>query len=307
MEIILIPKRRNAHRRIHLGRLASAGLMAGLLVLGGSLVYGGFRFGLGGPANQPAVATVRWQQHTDDQRQRVADAIQNAEDNLEALALRLGQMQAEVIRLGAMGQRLVELSNLDADEFKFDAGPPIGGPEVAFTPGSRGTPDFVEALEALAAELDELSPKLGALEGVLIGRRHEDRVNPEGRPVNGGWISSYYGYRIDPITGKRAFHEGIDFAGKLNSEVVAVASGVVTWSAYRHGYGNMVEVDHGNGYVTRYAHNKKNLVTVGDIITKRQPLGLMGSSGRSTGPHVHFEVLRNGKSVNPIKFVRRAG
>ena len=138
-----------------------------------------------------------------------------------------------------------------------------------------------------------------------MSRSITERVMPSGRPVEEGWLSSTYGKRSDPFTGKPDFHPGLDFAGRKGSEVVAVADGVVIWSGPRGGYGNMVEIDHGHGYVTRYGHNEKNLVKVGDTVKKGQEIALMGSTGHSTGPHVHFEVLHNGKTVNPARFISR--
>jgi len=133
-----------------------------------------------------------------------------------------------------------------------------------------------------------------------------DRVYPQGRPVSSGWISSYFGKRTDPFTGKSANHTGIDFAGKAGAEVVAVADGVVTWSADRYGYGIMVEINHGNGYSTRYAHNSENLVVVGDEVKKGQAVARMGETGRATGPNLHFEVLKSGRRVNPVNFIRES-
>ena len=138
---------------------------------------------------------------------------------------------------------------------------------------------------------------------MLMDKSVQNKTLPEGEPVASGWISSLFGWRTDPINGKREFHEGIDFASKADTRVVAVASGIVTWSGRRAGYGNLVEISHGNGYVTRYAHNRKNLVAVGDKVDKGQPVAIMGSTGRSTGTHVHFEVVRNGKPVDPKKYI----
>ena len=126
---------------------------------------------------------------------------------------------------------------------------------------------------------------------------------PAGRPVQQGWLSSYYGWRTNPFGGNQQFHKGIDFAGKENSEIVAVGGGVVTYSGKRYGYGNLVEITHGNGYITRYGHNKKNLVREGETVKKGQAIALMGSTGRSTGPHVHFEVIKDGKKIDPAKFI----
>jgi murein DD-endopeptidase MepM/ murein hydrolase activator NlpD len=138
-----------------------------------------------------------------------------------------------------------------------------------------------------------------------MGQNLVDRVVPQGRPVNAGWISSYFGRRTDPFTGKPANHKGVDFAGKAGAEIMAVADGVVTWSSKRYGYGELVEVNHGNGYATRYAHNSENLVAVGDMVKKGQAVALMGDTGRATGPNLHFEVLQEGRPVNPVNFIRQ--
>jgi murein DD-endopeptidase MepM/ murein hydrolase activator NlpD len=142
------------------------------------------------------------------------------------------------------------------------------------------------------------------LEDFLLNRKLQEEVHPEGRPVDTGYVSSRYGNRNDPFTGRRAFHKGIDFAGPQGAEVVAVASGVVVWSGQRYGYGEMIEVNHGNGYATRYAHNAQNLVAVGDTVKRGQRIARMGDTGRATGPNLHFEVLRNGRTVDPLTFIQ---
>jgi murein DD-endopeptidase MepM/ murein hydrolase activator NlpD len=161
-------------------------------------------------------------------------------------------------------------------------------------------------MAAFDDQLDNREAQLGVLESVLMGQNLKDRVYPQGRPVGSGWISSYFGKRTDPFTGKPANHTGIDFAGKLGDPVAAVADGVVTWSADRYGYGIMVEINHGNGYSTRYAHNAENLVVVGDEVKKGQAVAHMGETGRATGPNLHFEVLKDGRRVNPVNFIREA-
>ncbi|MCK5668827.1 MAG: M23 family metallopeptidase [Gammaproteobacteria bacterium] len=168
---------------------------------------------------------------------------------------------------------------------------------------SLGVIDFVEALQAVSQSIEDRSEKFTAMESMLLDSNIQSQILPEGSPVTGGWTSSLFGWRTDPISGKKGFHEGIDFAGRTGSNVSSVAAGIVTWSGKDSGFGRMVEISHGNGYVTRYAHNKKNLVAVGDKVEKGQKIAVMGSSGRSTGPHVHFEVVHNGRHVNPRKFV----
>ena len=242
----------------------------------------------------------------DSQRQAIALTRQQTEDTLDALAIRLGQMNARVIRLDALGRRMTEMANLEDGEFDFDSEPALGGPEEPYLSGwALAVPEVLAAMQDLDQQLDSREAQLGALEGVLMGQSLVDRVVPQGRPVNSGWISSYFGRRTDPFTGKPANHKGVDFAGKEGAEIMAVADGVVTWSSKRYGYGELVEINHGNGYATRYAHNSENLVAVGDMVKKGQTVALMGKTGRATGPNLHFEVLQEGRPVNPVNFIRQ--
>ena len=239
------------------------------------------------------------------EREQIASIRQANEDTMDALAIRIAQMNARVIRLDALGRRLTTMADLEGGEFDFDSAPALGGPEEPVAAGSNvPVPDVVEAMQTLNSQLDNREAQLGVLESVLMKQNLNERVYPQGRPVNSGWISSYFGKRTDPFTGKPANHTGIDFAGKMGAEIYAVADGVVTWSANRYGYGIMVEINHGNGYATRYAHNSENLVAVGDEVRKGQAVALMGETGRATGPNLHFEVLRNGRRVNPVNFIR---
>ncbi len=300
MEIILISKSHRAGRRIHLGTLGAVALCGFALSLVAALGWSGYRMGL----NARSDTSVILDQAISRQRAAVDEAIRDAENDLNALAQRLGQMQAHVIRLDALGSRLVDMADLDRAEFAFESSPGRGGPADVVTWQPQTQADFMTQLERLAAQLEDREVKLEALEGLLMEGKLQAKVHPAGRPITEGWISSSFGYRNDPYTGRRAFHEGIDFAGRFASEVRAVAAGVVVDAGYEQGYGNYVEIKHANGYATRYAHNKKNLVKVGETVQKGQAVALMGSTGRSTGPHVHFEVIHNGKRVNPWKFVR---
>ncbi len=235
------------------------------------------------------------------QRELINQTRFNARADLDALAARLGEVQAHAMRLNALGQKLVTIAKLDRSEFNFDETPGVGGPDE---PGMAEL-DFGSEIDAVIQELEDREQQLGVLENILISSNMQEEVFPEGRPIRRGWISSYYGTRTNPFTGKLQFHKGMDFAAKSGSDVLAVAGGVVTWSGKRYGYGQLVEINHGNGYVTRYGHNSKNLVEVGETVKKGEVISLMGSTGRSTGPHVHFEVLKNGRQINPMKFVQR--
>jgi murein DD-endopeptidase MepM/ murein hydrolase activator NlpD len=166
--------------------------------------------------------------------------------------------------------------------------------------------DFIETLDMLTDQIERREQQLEFMESLLSNRKLRDSGMIAGRPIVKGWLSSPYGYRTDPFHGRKAWHKGVDFAGKQGSDIVAVGAGVVTWADKRSGYGNLVQINHGNGYTTRYGHNSEILVKSGDIVKKGQVIAKMGSSGRSTGAHVHFEVLKAGKSVNPLAYINRS-
>ncbi len=247
----------------------------------------------------------------ESQRDAIATTRQQTEDTLDALAIRIGQMNARIIRLDALGRRLTGMAGLEDGEFNFNSDPAIGGPEErgpdeqVLAGSTVAVPEVLAAMQGLGQQLVDREAQLGVLESVLMNQNLTDRVYPKGRPVKSGWMSSYFGRRTDPFTGKPANHKGVDFAGKLGAEIFAVADGVVTWSSSRYGFGKLVEINHGNGYATRYAHNSENLVSVGEEDRKGQTVALMGDTGRATGPNLHFEVLHRGHRVNPVKFIRQ--
>jgi murein DD-endopeptidase MepM/ murein hydrolase activator NlpD len=255
----------------------------------------GLGYGLGGAkpeAGSMAGAALR------------ASAPAPVQEQIDALAIRVGELNASVIRLNALGGRLTEMAGLDDGEFDFGAEPAIGGPEDAAN-GSLEIPGLTSELDALDHTLKRQDQQLSVLADLMVNRKLREDVRPRGRPVRSGYVSSYFGRRTDPFTGKAHFHRGLDFAAKSGTEVVAVAMGVVTWSGARPGYGRMVEINHGDGYVTRYAHNAKNLVMVGDHVEPGQTIALIGSSGRATGPNLHFEVWHAGRPVDPGRFTRQ--
>lgn len=307
MDIILFTKRRERPVTLRLSPFGLSGLASAVLILViASLLGAGYWIG-GQVARANAVSpevVAAWKKEMAGQRNAVIAARQQAQSYVDALALRTGQLQAQVMRLNALGQRLTKMANLDNGEFDFDQPPAQGGPEEASDGSNQDVADLLEAMDRLASQLNDREHQLGALETMMVHSNLQRQVYPAGRPITKGWLSSYFGKRADPFTGKTEFHEGMDFAGREGSAVVAVAAGVVIWSGERSGYGNLIEIDHGNGYTTRYGHNEKNLVKVGDRVTKGQKIALMGSTGRSTGPHVHFEVLQDGHQVNPEKYIR---
>jgi murein DD-endopeptidase MepM/ murein hydrolase activator NlpD len=302
MNIILITRKGRKRRNVELTSVGHYTL-AGVLVACVIALCGGTGYWLG-VNNRTDSYVLAWESELEAQRDSLASLRRNAEARIDALTARIGRMQGHITRLNALGNKLVKMANLDQREFEFANPPALGGPgdsdddtEVL----EHGT--LEEAISSLGQELGNREYQLFVLEEVLRSRILHEEVHPAGRPVQKGWISSYYGYRNDPFNGRREYHKGLDIAAKDGSDIVAVAGGVVTWADERWGYGNLVEINHGNGYVTRYAHCKEILAKEGEAVKKGQVVALMGSTGRSTGPHVHFEVLKHGKQVNPLDFI----
>lgn len=304
MNVIVYSNRGGRARQFQIDRrLALAGGVSVFLFVVAAVFFAGMRIGGGGFFLTPSSQVLEWSRQLETQRAQVQEVRGQMQEKVDALASRVGQMNAQVIRLDALGRRLTEMADLDKGEFNFDTVPAQGGPERLIDGVAAAAPDLSFLLDGLARQLQDRERQLAVLESLISTRNLSRQIVPGGRPVTQGWISSYFGQRADPFTGRTAFHAGLDFAGKEGSEVVAVASGVVTWSKERFGYGRCVEINHGNGYVTRYAHNSSNLVAVGTTVQKGDPIARIGSSGRSTGPHLHFEVLKNGRPVNPMTFV----
>jgi len=227
----------------------------------------------------------------------------DSRQSVNALAVRLAELQAASTRLDALGERLAQMGQLSLDEFDFSTPAPLGGPEEYESVGSSDEIQLRDAIDALSAKLRRQSSQLDALQFLMVNRQLESDLTPSGWPVRKGWISSRFGERSDPFTGARVQHKGLDFAGTRGTDVLSVASGVVIRASRHTAYGNLVEIDHGNGYRTRYAHNEQMVVKPGDHVTAGQVIAKMGSTGRASAPHVHFEVLKNGAIINPSSFV----
>ncbi|SFF60936.1 Murein DD-endopeptidase MepM and murein hydrolase activator NlpD, contain LysM domain [Fontimonas thermophila] len=253
----------------------------------------------------PSDLLASWSEEVRLQRAALDQARAQAEQDSAALARRIAQLQAHVLRLDAAGQRLTEIAGLERGEFNFDQPPAVGGPESVVV-ADNGFDTMLASLDAFERQLADRERQFRVLEDLLLTSRLQKEVRPSGWPIEGGWISSLFGVRTDPFTGRLTRHLGIDFAGRPGADVLAVAAGIVTEAGERDGYGNLVEINHGNGYTTRYGHNSQILVKPGDKVAKGQRIARMGSSGRSTGPHVHFEVLFNGIPVNPEQYINAA-
>jgi len=307
MKVILVDQRHG-----HTKTIVLKGWLKGLLslcLLGAPVALGYFGYELAVSQHNGVFSeesAQNWERQIRIQTEQISDIKQDSEQQIEALTLRLAMLQARLVRLDAVGERITSIANLDNGEFDFSDPITVGGPATGVSEESYSAAGFMDAVYQLERQLEDRQQQLEILEGLMTDRKIQSDVFIAGRPLDNGWIASRFGKRLDPITGRLAFHGGIDFTtGKAGADIHTVAAGVVTWSGPRSGYGLMVEVNHGNGFTTRYAHSEKLLVDVGDIVMKGQNIALVGSTGRSTGPHVHFEVYKNGRVVDPAAYIHR--
>lgn len=307
MNIVVFSKRWARARHIELGHplvLGSLVLCGGLLL--GSAFLAGVHFSTQQPTPVVASAPDLEQQQAQIHSMRV-----QLNEQLADLAARVGQVNAQMLRLNALGKRLTEMAHLDKGEFNFDAPPSQGGPEVEpaidvnsdMGQSAAAAGQLGDTLERLQSQLIDRERQMVILETFITARQLTKLAVPSGTPLFESYISSEFGRRTDPFTGELAFHPGVDLAANEGALVHSVAPGVVTWAGERAGYGKLVEINHGNGYITRYGHNSRLLVHVGDKVKKGQNVSQVGSTGRSTGPHLHFEVIKNGQTVNPISYL----
>lgn len=234
-------------------------------------------------------------------QQKIEYLQRQSQANIDVLSMKLGRMQAQLMRSNALGQRLAEMAGLDKSEFDFSEEPALGGIASPLETDRPKLANVMQSLEYLSERLEQEQMELVLLENVMNERELQQALDPKGWPVKGGYISSAFGKRNDPFTGRKAFHKGVDIPAKPGTPIHAIGAGVVIYAGKKSGYGRMVEIDHGNGYTTRYAHVSKTLVNVGDRVSKGTDVAEVGSTGRSTGPHLHLELLKNGKQVNPRK------
>ena len=306
MNIIVINEKTGVSRNFRVSKL----VISLLVLLFAGLVWASVMWSSNEISNGALVKSAEYgistlRHEVSQQRQLISGNKEKAEQHIRALTMRMSEIQARLIRLDALGERLVEVAGLPSSEFEFSRDVGLGGPDDADLGDAYDKPDFISQLDDLLYELELREEKIAVLEKLIRGDKLRGEAFIAGSPVERGWKSSNYGRRTDPFTGRLAWHKGVDFAGKHGSNVLAVAGGVVTWSGYMKGYGNLIEINHGAGYTTRYGHNSENIVPIGAVVSKGDVIAKMGTTGRSTGPHVHFEVLRNGKQVNPAQYIRR--
>jgi len=306
MKIILINRKHGGSRSIELGRWSRALLSLCCLGLPVGMVAVGY---LAGESSEPrsirGASLDSMQDEFDRQTLELERLRSQAERKLQVLTLNLAGLQARMTRLDALGEHLTVMADLEEGEFDFSQPPAVGGPMASEFSVSYSSLDIDNQLNSFEAQLTDREQQLEILGSLLTHRKLDEQTWLSGRPAEKGWVSSHFGQRTDPFSGKLAMHDGIDFAGKEGTNIIAVAGGVVTWTGTRSGYGEMIELSHGDGFVTRYAHNKENLVKPGDFVKKGQAIALMGSSGRSTGAHVHYEVYKHGRPVDPASYIQR--
>ena len=310
MKIILISKKIDKVRTLSLNNWAKCALSVLLL---GIPVTAGTMLGI-------KIADGRWELLFDNsiaqmqsqivlQREDVDAGRQQLDNSLSGMTVKLAKLRSRLVRLDALGEQLTQIASLDDGEFDFSSAPGLGGPIQSPLAEIANQAEIEEKVSLMFAKLDNSissrESQLQILQSMLSDKKLKSESMVAGRPVKKGWMSSEYGMRIDPFHGKQQWHAGVDFAGRDGDDVIAAASGVVTWSGDRSGYGKMVEINHSDGYITRYAHNQENIANLGAIVQKGDVIAQMGSSGRSTGPHVHFEVFKNGRTVDPASYIQR--
>lgn len=293
MNIIFVSDNLARGKSITLGRSQAIMLLLGWMLLPFLLAIGLYYFTLSHGSFLP--------QHNQPQNHAFV------QENLNTMSARLGQLQAQVMRLDALGGRLAKHFGLPEQEFNFRQQPGRGGAEPTGPQYQLSPQQLEHELNHFSQQLEKRADNLSVLEALTLREQVKKSAFPSRQPVASGWFSSNYGWRLDPFTGKQAMHEGVDFMAEPGTPIRAAAGGVVVYSDYHPQYGNMLEIDHGNGLVSRYAHASKRLAKLGDIVLQGQKIAEVGSTGRSTGPHLHFEVLSNGAPQNPTRYLQIPG
>ena len=279
-------------------RIKILGFVAATVCVG--LVFAGFLLKQSDFVDAAVIET--WRSKLSEQDDVVEQLREQSVARRQAVGRQIAEMQARLWRMEALASYMHETAGLPKDEFDFDAPVSQGGP-LNNEAQVLEVDNLDTQLASLSQRLKQRETELSILDQVLLGIYNDKGARPAGAPIVKGWMSSPYGERVDPISGKKAWHEGMDFAGAKGSEVIAVANGVVVFAGYRDGYGQLVEISHGKDLRTRYGHHEEVLVHAGQSVKRGDVIALMGNSGRSTGPHVHFEVLKEGRPVNPARYV----
>jgi murein DD-endopeptidase MepM/ murein hydrolase activator NlpD len=302
LQIIVIPGRVAKPRSITLSlhHFVLAFLLVGLVTTSVAIGLYWLTLRLGPSVRLPVLAPIiDALQRTESERSRTF-----LQRNLNAMAVKLGEMQAQLTRLDALGERLSSITGIKPQEFKFTQSPGLGGPQSTMIPPQDLTLDeFEQRLLALSRDLENRGDMLSLIDAQLFEQTVQKKLLPTISPVSVPFNASGFGYRIDPFTGQRTLHEGIDFIADIGTPIVSAAGGVVVFAGSHPQYGMMVEIDHGNDLSTRYAHLSRIQVREGDVVHRGKRIAESGNSGRSTGPHLHFEVRFRGAAQNPARFL----
>jgi murein DD-endopeptidase MepM/ murein hydrolase activator NlpD len=305
MNVILVSNGTSRARSFILGKpqiaLLGVGMFLGVISLAVLLHYFSLRYAVVNDSPYLRSLLVSLQAQENERTQSYL------RDSLNTMASKVGELQARVLRIDALGERLTKVAGLKPQDFMFDRVPARGGPDSNFPAAEVSMKQLGTTLDQMSKDLEDRTDKLRVLESLLTEDSAKRQLVPNGMPVENGFYSSNFGWRIDPFSGLNAFHEGIDFMAEEGTVIHSAAGGVVVYADVHPQYGNMVEIDHGNDLVTRYAHASKLLVKVGDVVLRGSKIAKVGSTGRSTGTHLHFEVRFRGVAQNPARFLRMPG
>jgi murein DD-endopeptidase MepM/ murein hydrolase activator NlpD len=304
MQIILLHSRLTRVRSLTLTTKHLLGILAGLFVsviaVGGLVAFMLLRQASQGDASPMMHKILTSMMQEEDGRKE-----KYLKENLAVMAIKLGELQAQLMRLDSLGERVQGLSGVSPEEFNFKELPGRGGVDTSATHGTKelGMEELQGMLAKLTEDAGHRADYMNAVETALMGGRIKSRLLPTNMPVRAAYNSSSFGWRLDPFSGRNAFHEGLDFPAPNGTPIVSAANGVVISAQYHVQYGNVLDIDHGNDITTRYAHMSRFRVKVGDIVKRGQHIGEIGSTGRSTGPHLHFEVRVRQVAQDPKKFL----
>ncbi len=236
------------------------------------------------------------------QNREATKAQEYLKNNISLMATRLGELQARVLQLDMLGERVETLSGLKRDALNAAAKGGQGGPLI---PALLDSDELQREIDRMAAEVDRKSDDWAMMEARLLEKRVRDRRTPTALPVRNAVLGSPFGRRSDPIAGVQAMHEGMDFSAEIGTPVMSAADGVVVSASYHPEFGNMIDIDHGDGLISRYAHLSEINVVPGKLVKRGEGIGTVGTTGRSTGPHLHFEVRMMGVAQNPAAFLKQ--
>lgn len=302
MNIILVSNRFSKPRTLTLS-VHQLALVATALAMMGAVLFGSFYYFVLRHAveERNPLLTDLVREAQEDQTLRAQSYVRAS---LNSMAAKLGELQAQVLRLNTLGERLTKAAGIKPQEFQLDQTPGQGGADLGASSSPISLEDLNLKIKSLAMALELQSDRMGLLESTYTRNSAQKQFEPNAMPVGEGYHSSNFGWRIDPFTGLNAFHEGIDFVAKEGTPIKAAAGGVVIYADVHPHYGKMVEVDHGNDLITRYAHASSLTVKTGDVVVRGSKIAEVGSTGRSTGPHLHFEVRQRGLALNPLRYLK---